>query len=130
MKKIASVVYKETFYIALVCSLLSVLMEAVFLILDFWSLDVLFGNVFGLMVVVLNFFLMALSVQKAVEKDEKGAKDTLRLSQSGRFLMLIVCAVVAYSLDFINVIAFIIPYLFPRIAIALRPVLVKEKEEK
>ena len=128
MKKIADVVYKETFYIALVCSLLSLVMEGVFFILGYWDLKVLSGNLFGLFVVVLNFFLMAVFVQKAVAKDEKGAKSTLQLSQSLRFVMLILFAVIAYNLpNYINMIAFIIPYLFPRIAIALRPVLVKEK---
>ena len=127
MKKISQVVYKETLYIAIVCSLLSLVMEGVFLIIDQWDLTVLFGNLAGLAVVVANFFMMAVTVQRAVEKDEKGAKDTMRLSQSGRFLMLIVFAIIAYYVSFINTIAFVIPYLFPRIAIALRPILVKEK---
>ena len=127
MKKIAPVVYKETFYILLVCSLFSLLMQSVFLILDRWQFSVLWGNIFGLAVVVLNFFLMALTVQIAVEKEEKKAKSTLQFSQSLRFLMLILFAVLAYNLPFIHTISFIIPYLVPRIAIALRPILVKEK---
>ncbi len=128
MKKIADVVYKETLYIAIVCFGLSVLMESVFLILDRFTLSILWGNLFGLFVVVLNFFLMALTVQMAVEKEEKEAKNTLRLSQNLRFLMLILFAAIAYLLPFVNLISFIIPYLFPRIAIALRPFLVKEKD--
>ena len=57
-------------------------MQAVFLIIRMWDYTVILGNLLGAAVNVLNFFLMALTVQKAVEKEEKEAKQTMKLSHS------------------------------------------------
>ncbi len=126
MEKIAPAVKKETSFIALVSLLLSVLMQGIFLIIGKWDLTVLWGNFLGYAVSVGNFFLMALTVQKAVEKEAKDAKNTLRLSQNLRFLMLIVFAAVAYLIPCFHLIAYVICYLFPRISIALRPLFIKD----
>ena len=66
MKKIDSAVLRETRYIALFVLALSVIMQAVFLLIGRWDKTVLFGNLFIGFAVVLNFFLMGLFVQKAV----------------------------------------------------------------
>ena len=50
-------VKKETGYITVWVLLLSLLMEAVFLIIRQWDLSVLFGNLGGAVLAVLNFFL-------------------------------------------------------------------------
>lgn len=126
MKKLADAVISESRFIALISLLLSLLMQGIFLMIGKWSPSVLWGNLLGAGVAVGNFFLMAVTVQIAVEKDEKEAKNTLKLSQSLRFLMLIVFAVVAYLLPAFHMVAFILPYLFPRIAIVLRPLFIKD----
>ncbi|MBR5272052.1 MAG: ATP synthase subunit I [Clostridia bacterium] len=127
MKKISSVVLKETAYIATFTVILSVLMQSVFLIIGKWNLTVLFGNLLGAFAAVLNFFLLGLTVQKAVTQDEKKSKLTMRLSQTSRLLMLFAVAIVGYLVPVFNLIAVVIPYIFPRIAIALLPVFRKTK---
>jgi len=126
MRKIDPAVSKETKYIALVTLLLGVLQQAVFLIIGKWSFSVLFGGIYGWAVALANFFLMCLSIQKAVSQDEKDAKGTMKFSQSMRFLGLFLMALFAYLIPFCNTIAAVLPYLFPRIAIFLSPFLRKE----
>ena len=81
MKRIDPTVLKETKYIAIWVIIFSVLMEAVFLIIGRWDYTVILGNLLGAVAAVLNFFLMGLTVQNALGKDEKGAKNTVRVSQ-------------------------------------------------
>ena len=126
MKKIDPVVRKETRYIAVWTLLFSALMQAVFLLIGPWDLTVLWGNLLTAAVSIGNFFFMAVYVVKAMEKEEKEAKQTLRLSKSMRFLVLLVAVVVGVLL--FNIWATLIPLLFPRIAIALRPLMQKKSE--
>lgn len=126
MRKIDPTVLKETRYIALITLLLGVLQQAVFLIIGKWSLSVLFGGIYGWAVALGNFFLMGLTVQKAVSQEEKDAKNTMKLSQNMRFLGLFLFALIAYLLPFLSTVAAILPYLYPRIAIALSPILRKQ----
>ena len=126
MKKIDPVVRKETRYIAVWTLLFSALMQAVFLLIGQWDLTVLWGNLLTAAVSIGNFFFMAVYVVKAMEKEEKEAKQTLRLSKSMRFLVLLVAVVVGVLL--FNIWATLIPLLFPRIAIALRPLMQKKSE--
>lgn len=121
MAKIDDTVVRETRYIAGVVIILSVIMEAVFLIIGMWSYKVLLGNILGGTVAVVNFLLMGITVQKAVQKDEKDAATLMKLSQTLRNMMLLIVAVLAIALPFINPVAAIIPLFFPRIAIALIP---------
>ena len=121
MKKIDPVVGKETRYVALVSFLFSLLLQSVFLILNKWDLSVLWGNLWGFVISVGNFFLLGLTVQKAVGQDEKEAKNLLRFSQSARLFSLFLLAGAAYLIPFLNLVAAVVPYLFPRFAIALRP---------
>lgn len=126
MKKIDKIVLKETRYIATVTVILCVLLQAVFLIIGKWDYTHLLGTLLGGAVAVGNFLLMGITVQKAVEKDEQDAKKLVKSSQSARFAMLVVVAVLGYVTPVFNTIALIIPYLFPRIAVALRPFIIKD----
>ena len=58
MKKIDPVVIKETKYIAYFVIILSIAMEAVFLILRKWDVTVLLGNILSASAAVLNFLFM------------------------------------------------------------------------
>ena len=122
MAKIDGVVAKETRYIAGITIILSILMEAVFLIIGMWSYKVLIGNILGAGVAVANFLLMGITVQNAVQKDEKDAASLMKVSQMLRNLMLLITALLAFLLPFINPAAAIIPLFFPRITILLIPV--------
>lgn len=127
--KIDSVVIKETKYISFVTLILSVLMQAVFLVLKRWNYTVFLGNLLSSGISVFNFFLLALFVQKAVSKEEKEAKNVLKLSQTYRMLMLIVVIGTGVLLPWFDNIALIIPLFFTRVAIGLSPILRKSGEE-
>ncbi|MCR5049026.1 MAG: hypothetical protein K6A37_08720, partial [Saccharofermentans sp.] len=62
MKNIDPAIKNMTSYIALATLIMSALMEAVFLIIGRWDLPVLFGNLLGAGVGILNFFLMGLGL--------------------------------------------------------------------
>jgi len=119
--KIDATVKKETKYIAFCVVILSVLMQAVFLIVGKWDYTVLLGNLLSGAVSVLNFFLLGLTVQKALTKEEKEAKNIMKLSQTYRFLMLIAVVGIGAALPCFNILAVVIPVFFPRIAISVRP---------
>lgn len=130
MSKIDKTVKKETIYIALWTLILSGIMEAVFIIIS-WDYTVLLGNVLGGTVAVLNFFALGLTVQKAINiEDTKDRKNYMKISQSFRFIFLIIVAVLGAVVPCFNVWATIIPLLFPRIALLFRPIsLRREKSE-
>ena len=120
MNKIDKTVLRETRYIAFWVIIFSVVMEAVFLIINQWDYTVILGNLLSAIAVILNFLLMGITVQKAVVKDEKDAKSTMKVSQSLRILGLFVVAVVGAALPCFNTFAVLIPLLFPRIAVGIR----------
>lgn len=125
--KIDSTVSRETKYISCIVLLLSVIMEAVFLIIGMWDYKVLLGNLLGGSVAVLNFFLMGLTVQSAVVLEEKEAKDKMKLSMTLRNLLLMLTAVLGIVVPIFNAASTIIPLFFVRIAVSLRPFFLKEQ---
>ncbi len=127
MKKIDATVLKETKYILIWVLILSTLLQAVFLVIGKWDHTVLLGNLLSGFAVVLNFFLMGITVQNALGKEEKEAKTAIRLSQTYRFFLLLIIVVVGVVLPFFNIWTVVIPVFFPRVAIALRPVFDKKK---
>lgn len=129
MPKIDKTVQKETGYIALWVLIFSVLMQATFLVIGKWDLTVLFGNLLGGALAILNFFLMGIGVQKAVGKEEKEARDMMKLSQTLRSLLVFAVAVVGVVLHCFHTVAVILPLFFPRIAVAFRPLFMKKEAE-
>ncbi len=127
MKKVDKTVLNETKYMALFVLLLSALMQAVFLILRKWDYTVLTGNILCACAMILNFFLMGLTVQAATSKEEKEAKTMIRASQSLRFVALFAALTLGVLLPCFNTVASLVPIIFPRIAVFLRP-LIKEKK--
>ena len=128
--KIDKSVQKETLYISLSVIIMSALMESVFLILRFWDLTVLWGNILGATASILNFFLMGITVQKAVLKDEKDAANFMKLSQTLRMFGVTIFVIVGVVLHCFNTIAVIIPLFFPRIAIAIQPLFQKKNNKE
>lgn len=129
MAKVDKVVLKETKYIALWVIIFSLIMEAVFLIINKWDYTVLLGNLLSGAVGVLNFFLMGLGVQKAVMQEKKEAKQTMKVSNLMRTFLLFIAVVIGVTVSVFNNWAVIIPLFFPRIAILLRPLFDKRKDE-
>lgn len=122
MERIDKIVLRETKYIALWTVIFSVIMQAVFLIIGKWDVTVILGNILGDVAVVLNFFLMGLTVQKAVEKEEKEAKSLIRTSQTARLFMMFLFVVIGVTAPIFNTWSSIIPLIFPRIAVAIKPI--------
>ncbi|MBQ6884781.1 MAG: hypothetical protein IJN56_03485 [Clostridia bacterium] len=123
--KIDKTVIKETKYIASFVIIFSVLMQAVFLIISKWDYTVLLGNLWGIIIAVGNFFVMGLFVQKAVTQDAKDARQTVRASQSLRMVAIFVLAAVGLIIfkQTPTRVAIVLPLVFPRIAIMLRPII-------
>lgn len=130
MQKPQKAVIDNTKYIAVVTAILSVIMQGIFLILGKWNYTVLTGNVLGAAAAVFNFFVMAMFVQSAVDKDEKDARNTLKLSQSLRFLFLIIIAVIAITVPVFDSIAALISLMFSQVAVMLYPIFFRKKEEE
>lgn len=126
MKKIDPTVLKETKYMAVWILVLSVFMQAVFLMLRMWDYTVLLGNMLSGLAGVVNFLLMGITVQKAVLKDKKDAKTAMQVSLLYRSLMLLVVTVLGVVLPVFHMWAVIIPLFFPRVAIAFRPLFDKK----
>ena len=125
--KIDAVVISETAYIAAWVAIFSTIMEAVFLVIGIWDYTVLLGNLLSACATVLNFFLMGMTVQNALGKDEKDAKQTMKASQGMRSLMLFIVALLGILLDCFNTWAVFIPFFFPRLAVSIRPLLRKKQ---
>lgn len=131
MKKTDPVVRKETIYITVWTVVMSLFIHSVYLILKRWDYTVLTGNILGIVLAVLNFFLLGRTVQSALSKEGKDAQNAMKVSQMLRYLMVIVAiALAAVFKQHISVIAAAVPLIFPRIAIAFRPLFNKKDEGK
>ncbi|MBO4355280.1 MAG: hypothetical protein J5850_00310 [Clostridia bacterium] len=119
---------KTTIYVAAFSLALSVIMEAVFLIIGKWTTGVLYANAMSYGVSVLNFFLMAVTVTKAAESGEN-ASLKLKLSQAGRLAMLATVLIIGFCFDCFNKVALVIPIFFPRISIMFSSMLGLFKDE-
>lgn len=155
MIKVQETVRKETLRIAAGTAVLTVLMVAVFLIIGLFDIAVLLGALLGCAFAVLNFFLLALSVQKAAEEmngvklppleenednpDETpqppispqaaNAKKRMQLSYTGRMLLTVLLAVVALNVPWLNPVAALVPQLFPRLVIQMWSIGQKKRKE-
>lgn len=125
--KIDKTIKQESLYLLLGVIILSAVMEAVFLIFNAFDYTVLLGNILGGGIAVLNFFLMGITLQKSLaDSDPKTAKNRVKLSQSMRFLMLIIVAVLGGVLSCFNLIAVVVPLFFPRIVLTIRGLKIKD----
>lgn len=133
MGKISDAVIRETAYVAKWVIVLSAFMQSIVLILQAfgimkWGLPIALGNLLGASFAILNFFLMGLTVQMAVNKDEKKAAQVIKLSQMSRNLMVGAVIVASYFISIFNIFAVAIPFFFPRVAIAFRSIALKKQE--
>ncbi|MBR2925725.1 MAG: hypothetical protein IKC28_11935 [Clostridia bacterium] len=122
-------VKKETRYILGFSILLSAVMELVFYLCGHMDYTVPLGNLLGVCIAVLNFFLMGLTIQNSIGLDEKAASEKLKLSQKLRMLMVIALAGAGVGLPCFHSLAVVIPLFFPRIAIAFWPLFNKKDQQ-
>ena len=127
MRPIDKTVRRETGYIAVSVLLLSVLLQAVFLVIGQWDYTVLLGNLLSGGAAVLIFFLMGLTVQEATGREEKNARSLMKLSQSLRTVALFAAAALGVLLPCFHTVTALVALFFPRIAVAFRPLIGKKK---
>ena len=121
-------VKKETGYIAVWVLLLSLVLEAVFLIIGRWELPVLFGNLGGAALAVGNFFLLAFVVSKAIEKGKpQEAATRVKATAAIRLIGMGGLTALLIGVFHTNVYATVIPLLFPRIGLLFRPMIDRKR---
>ena len=128
MAKMDPIVKQETLPIAVWVLIGCLLTQGVCLIVGWWNLPILLGNVLGGVTAVGNFFLMCLTVTKALEKDKDKAAKAIRLSQSGRLMMQGAVLIIAGVLPTVfNLWAAIIPLIIPTVAVRVRHLILAKK---
>jgi len=125
--KIEKAVLRETAYVAAGTVALSLLMEAVFVLLRYWDLTVLFGNLLGASAAVLNFFLMGLGIQKIVNSGTDKPENKVRLYMTLRMFMIGAFLIIGGVFSCFNLFAVVIPLFFPQIAIYVQKFVLKDK---
>ena len=135
LENVQPAVKMETKRVVMITGAGLILMWILFAILHFTMPDkvqfdytVILGGIGGGVIAVLNFFFMGLTVQAAVNKEQKQAMNMMKLSQSGRMLFLFAIAAVGILLPCFNIWTTILPLFFPRIAIAFRPLFLKQEQ--
>lgn len=111
------IVFQETAIIAIGEIVLSAIMVGIFAALGFFQMNVLWGALTGCLVMILNYFFMAVSVSLAADRAEQGevesAKKMISLSSTVRLVVMGVVLFLAIKLG-ANVLALLLPMLFAR----------------
>ena len=110
---------------------LTIIMVGVFAFLGYFSYQVVAGAVLGYAGCILNYFVLAYCVGKAVEKDEKEAKRYMSGTYPLRMILIAAIIIVAIKApSYFNYIAAAIPFVFPRLVIMYFEITNKKKGEK
>ena len=114
------IVWKETAIVAVGELICSGAMIAVFAALGYFQMNVLWGALEGSLVMTVNYFFMAVTVNQAADRAERGevkqGQKMIQLSSLIRLVLMGVAMVVGIKLG-ANVIALVLPLAF------LRPIL-------
>ena len=111
-------IVKETKRIAVGTVIMLVVMLAVYAVLGKFTVGVLLGGLLGSAYAIFNFFLLGMTLQKAASMtDQQMAHMKVRSSYSTRMIGMLVLAVVAFALPFVEGIPCLIALLFPRATI-------------
>ncbi len=121
---------KQTLKILIGSVILAGIMIAVFALLGYFSLSVVSGAALGIVTAVLNFFLLALTLEYALGKGAGKAQGIMGLSYTVRIVVIAVIVVFAIKAPYINYVATAIPLVFPRIVIYALNFLDKDKKEE
>lgn len=130
--KIEQAVKDETRHIAIGVGAMCAVMLVVFAVIGRFDYTVLLGAVLGGGFAVLNFFLMALAVQRSVsQRDPAKAKKITQSSYTKRLLLLAAVLVVGIKVPYFHWVATIVPLFFPRITIFIMtlPIFQRKGEE-
>lgn len=113
---VSKTIWRETALVALGMLVCSALECAVCLLIGRFSVPVLAGTLYGSFFSVLNFFLMCIGIQQAMEREE-GQSAYVKRGYALRMLLIVAALAVGYFLPVIDIIAACIPFL------ALKPVI-------
>lgn len=128
LSSIDPVIKKETQFISYVVLVLSALLEAVYLIIGHWNYTVLLGNVLGGGAGILNFFLMGMGLQNALNKNSADAKTTVSFSHTYRNIMMLAVLAVAYFAPCFDIIPTIIALFFATIGVYIKVFIMKKTD--
>ena len=111
------IVLRETAIIAAGELICSALMVGVFALLGYFEVNVLLGAVAGCFIMVANYFFMAVTVDLAADRAERGeveqGKKMVQLSSTVRLLVMAAALFLSIKLG-ANVIALVLPLAFAR----------------
>lgn len=122
---------RETMHIGVGVLGLCLVMNLIFLLCGAWTMRVLWSTLLGGGWAVINFILLAFSVQiAAAAENEKRGKLKLQLSYSLRMLGTLAVVVVGLQVSCFHWLPVVLPLLFPRITILGMQLLGMYKPEK
>ena len=111
-------IVKETKRIAVGTVIMLVVMLAVYAVLGKFTVGVLLGGLLGSAYAIFNFFMLGMTLQKVASMtDQQMAHMKVRSSYSTRMIGMLILAVVAFALPFVEGIPCLIALLFPRATI-------------
>ena len=111
-------IVKETKRIGVGTVIKLVVMLAVYAVLGKFTVGVLLGGLLGSAYAIFNFFMLGMTLQKAASMtDQQMAHMKVRSSYSTRMIGMLILAVVAFALPFVEGIPCLIALLFPRATI-------------
>lgn len=113
-------VYKEAAIVSGIIFLMGFIEFIVFTVFLSFRGDILIGVVYGCLFACANFFYLAYSVKKSVEKEEKKAQAYMSASYTSRMLLTAIMVIIAAKAEHIHLWAAIIPLLFLRFAVYIR----------
>lgn len=119
-------VRREIGYVTLGTLFLTAIEIGVFFLLGYYTSKVLFGAILSAVGGILNFFLLAVTVTRALSyspEEEAAAKGLLKLSRISRMLFL--AAVLAVGVILFSPWSTLITVVFPRLIIGVRSVCVR-----
>ncbi len=125
---------KETLFVLAGSLVLSLLMQAIFLLCGKWRLGVLYSNLITVFVTTLNFYLMCLSLERAVARGEEEGqvKARMKASYTARMLLLAAvvggCGYVAVTWGTFDLWALLIPLVFTRLTLLVRGRMLAKQE--
>ena len=132
--KLDAAVKKETCTVAVGYVCVGVVFVVLFFVVSLLTDRVVFdytvplGTLYGTVCAVLNFFLMALTVQKSLNAGDD-AKKKMQASYSGRMLLLVILLGVGVYLPYFQWLSVLAGAFFPRIVIFVRGIWLRKHPE-
>ena len=114
-----------------VCTFIGVvIMAGVFALLGHFSAGVVLGGLLGGFTAVANLFLLAVTIEKSVDKGAKGSRGLMGISYLARIAIIAAVVIFAIKNTYLNYLATVIPLVFPQIIIKILYTKQASSEEK